>query len=69
MLNDEVVVAQLTHSPAKRRRVILREKILIMKMPAKCVICPTMTHSGLVVGTRIKLMASRTATIGYTDGA
>ena len=36
--NDEVVVAQLTHSPAKRRRVILKEKILIMKMPAKCVI-------------------------------
>ena len=33
-------------------------------MPAEYVIWPTMTHSGLVVGTRTKLVADRIATIG-----
>ena len=65
--NDEVVVAQVTPSPAKHHKVIPRGKNLIMTMPAECAIWPTITHSGLVVGTRITLMANRIATIGYTN--
>ena len=37
-VNDEVVVAQVTASPAKCQKVIPRKKILILKMPAECVI-------------------------------
>ena len=66
--DNGVVVAHETPSPTKSHWVIRGEKVLIMKMPAECVIWPTMTQSGLVVGTRINLMASSIETIEQISG-
>ena len=48
--DNGVVVAHETPSPTKSHWVIRGEKVLIMKMPAECVIWPTMTQSGKLNG-------------------